>query len=397
MLPYGRHSLDEDDIAAVVRVLREAPLTTGPAVERFEAALARAVGASEAVACSSGTAALHLAAMGLDVGPGDVAVVPALTFTATAACARLAGAGVVIADVDPDTGLMGPEHLAAALARARRLGRPRLALPVHLNGQAADMPALAEVAAAAEVTLIEDACHALGTLAGNDRIGACRHSAMAAFSFHPVKTVAMGEGGAVTTNDAALAQRLRRLRSHGITRAPEDFLHPEAALAPDGRPHPWYYEVQEIGFNYRASDIHCALGLSQLGKLERFVARRRHLARLYDEALAPLAPVVRPVARLPGCQAAWHLYVVLIDFEAAGTSRDAVMRRLAEDGIGSQVHYVPLHLHPAYGRHHDGAPLPGADAYYRRCLSLPLFPAMADDDVARVVAGLRTAVAGGAA
>ncbi len=395
-LPYGRHCLDEDDVAAVAEVLRGDFLTTGPVAARFEAALAGRTAAADAVVCSSGTAALHLAMRVLDLRPGDVAVVPAITFSATAAGACYEGAEVVFADVDPDTGLMGPQHLAEALARAWRRGRPRVALPVHLNGQPADMAALAAVAEPAGVTLVEDACHALGSVDAEGPVGACAHSAMTVFSFHPVKNIAMGEGGAVTTNDPALARRMRRLRTHSIERAREMFRHPDDAFDEDGNPHPWYYEVQEVGFNYRASDIHCALGLSQFAKLDGFVARRRHLAALYDRALRPLAPRLRPLGRRDGGVPAWHLYVVLLDTDAPGLGRDGVVRHLIERNIGTQVHYVPLHMHPAYRPRHDGTPLPGAAAYYRRCLSLPLFPRMADTDVDRVVAALTEAVNGGA-
>ena len=392
LLPYGRHGIDDDDIAAVEKVLRGEFLTTGPTVAAFERALAEAVGAPGAVACSSGTAALHLAAMSIGLGSGDAAVVPAITFLATANAVRLTGAEVLFADVDPDTGLMGADHVDAALGNAGDL-RVRAVFPVHLAGQPAAMGRIAMLADARSLAIVEDACHALGSSCetpdgASVRIGQASHGGLAAFSFHPVKTVAMGEGGALTGQDRTLLERARRFRNHGMTRELAAFTEHALAFDAGGETNPWHYEMPEPGLNYRASDIHCALGLSQLGKLERFVARRRALAAAYDERLAALDPLVRPLARRSGCTPAWHLYVVLIDFAAAGTSRRCVMEALRADGIGSQVHYIPVHLQPYYRQRYGAQSLPGAMRYFERCLSLPLFPAMADGDVDRVVRAL---------
>jgi len=391
-LPYGRHLIEQDDVDAVADVLLSASLTGGPTVARFEAAFASAVEARYAVVCANGTAALHLAALALDLGLGDRVVVPSVTFLATANAAAYVGAEVVFADVDPDTGLMGSRHLEEAMARAG--GPVKAVFPVHLNGHCADMEGLSNLAVSHGAAVVEDACHALGGAYRDRRgrrvaVGACAHSAMACFSFHPVKTVAMGEGGAIATPDVQLADRLVRLRNHGMVRDAEAFTEVEQAFGSDGAANPWYYEMPVPGFNYRASEIHCALGLSQLAKLDRFLARRRRLADLYDAALAPLAPLVRPVPRPVGGEGAWHLYVVLIDFAGAATTRAALMGRLREAGIGTQVHYLPVHRQP-YWRRLGNPALPGADAYYERCLSLPLFPAMTDDDVERVVGTLAT-------
>ena len=391
-LPYGRHAIDDDDIAAVEAVLRGEFLTTGPAVAAFERALAETVGAPDTVACSSGTAALHLAAMSVGLGPGDAAVVPAITFLATANAVRLTGAEVMFADVDPDTGLMGADHMAAAIGKAGEL-RVRAVFPVHLAGQPAPMEDIVALAGAHDLAIVEDACHALGSTheardGASVRIGQAGHGGLAAFSFHPVKTVAMGEGGALTGPNEALLERARRLRNHGLTREPASFTESALAFDDEGAANPWHYEMPEPGLNYRASDIHCALGLSQLGKLERFVVRRRSLAAAYDARIAALAPLVRPLARRGGCAPAWHLYVVLIDFAAAGTSRRGVIEALRADGIGSQVHYIPVHLQPYYRERYGAQALPGAMTYFERCLSLPLFPAMADGDVDRVVGAL---------
>jgi UDP-4-amino-4,6-dideoxy-N-acetyl-beta-L-altrosamine transaminase len=383
ILPYGRQTIEDDDVAAVAEALRADFLTTGPRVEAFERAFAEAVGARHAVACSSGTAALHLAMLALDVGSGDVVIAPAITFAATANCARFQGAEVVFADVDGETGLMTAETLEQAMGR---LGGRRLAavLPVHLAGNAVDLPALRRLAGPAP--LVEDACHALGTTMtfGNvsEQVGDGRHGAMACFSFHAVKTITTGEGGMVTTPDAGLAARLRLFRSHGIVRDPAAFETPPTT------PEPWAYEMQALGFNYRLPDVLCALGLSQLAKLSRFATRRRVLALAYWRLLARLAPRVRAVAPPSGCDPALHLFTVLIDFEGLGQTRDAVMNALRAKGIGSQVHYIPVHRHPYYRRRYGEIALPGADAYYGRCLSLPLYPAMADDDPSRVVEAL---------
>ena len=395
-LPYGRHFVDDDDVASVVEVLRGDFLTTGPAVSAFERALAEAVNAPDALVCSSGTAALHLAAMSIGLGPGDAVIVPAVTFLASANAVRLTGAEVVFADVDPDTGLMGADHVVAATGNRGDL-RVRAVFPVHFAGQPAPMEELAALANEQGLAIVEDACHALGSTYDTGdgapaRVGQADHGGLAAFSFHPVKTIAMGEGGALTSQDQELLERARRLRNHGMTRDPAAFTEHPLAFGADGATNPWHYEMPAPGLNYRASDIHCALGLSQLGKLERFVGRRRALAAIYDSRIAPLAPLVRLLTRRSGCAPAWHLYVVLIDFAAAGTSRRRVMEALRAEGIGSQVHYIPLHLQPYYRRRYGARALPGTMAYFERCLSLPLFPAMADGDVDRVVDALARAL-----
>ncbi|RMF08047.1 MAG: UDP-4-amino-4,6-dideoxy-N-acetyl-beta-L-altrosamine transaminase, partial [Alphaproteobacteria bacterium] len=307
------------------------------------------------------------------------------------------GAEVLFADVDPDTGLMGPDELEAALIRAEDEGvNPAAVYPVALTGQRADPIAIRDIAERNGLTVVTDACHALGTRFERDGVtiqaGDARHAAMEVFSFHPVKTIAMGEGGAVTTNDARLAESLRLLRNHGITRDPQRFRNRNDSRAPGGDINPWYYEMHALGFNYRVSDINCALGLSQLKKLGRFTARRRALAARYDSVIGRLSPTVRPVARVPGCSPAWHLYAVLIDFEDVGVNRATLMARLREAGVGAQVHYFPVHRQPYYRDRYGDQSLPGADAYYARTLSLPLYPAMADDDVDYVIDALEKAL-----
>ena len=377
-LAYGRQTIEDDDIEAVAAALRSDFLTTGPRVDAFEAAFAEAVGARHAVACSNGTAALHLAMLALDVRPGEVVIVPSITFLATANCARYVGAEVIFADVDPTTGLMTPDTLAAALNQvgSRTL---RAVLPVHLRGDVAELDRLETLAAQAGAVLVEDAPHALGSEAvfGNQRetVGDCRHSAMSTFSFHPVKTIATGEGGMITTNDPDLAVRLKAFRSHGMVRPA------------DGDP--WWYEMPEPGFNYRLPDILCALGQSQLKKLPRFATQRQALAARYGEVLADLAPMVKIASRPDWSTPVLHLLVALFDFKAAGLSRRQVVDRLKAKGVGTQVHYIPVHTQPYYQARYGQLHLPGAEAWYEACLTLPLYPGMTPVDVDHVAASLR--------
>ncbi|HEY1632752.1 MAG TPA: UDP-4-amino-4,6-dideoxy-N-acetyl-beta-L-altrosamine transaminase [Rhizomicrobium sp.] len=388
-LPYGRQVIEEDDIAAVAEAMRGDLLTTGPYVARFEAALCKTVSAKHAAVCANGTAALHMAGRALDLGPGTKVIVPSITFLATASAPHMNGADIIFADVDPETGLMGPEHLEAAIARS---GRADAVFNVHLNGQCGALEDIRDVARLAGLRIVDDACHAIGTgYVAKDgsvtQIGANVFSDLSVFSFHPVKSIAMGEGGAVTANDPELAKRLVLARNHGMVRDPAQFQN-EDAFDMDGEANPWYYELHEPQFNWRANDIQCALGCSQLGKLGRFVARRRALAAQYDSLFAPYAPLIRPLARTRAALPAWHLYVVRIDFARAGISRAKVMRALAERGIGTQVHYVPVHRQPYYAKRFETPILPGADRYYARCLSLPLSAAMTVDDAARVAEAL---------
>ena len=385
-LPYGRQVIDDDDIAMVTEALRGDLLTTGPFVARFEAALAKTVGAQHAVVCANGTGALHMAARALNLGPGTKVVVPSVTFLATASAPHLNGAEIVFADVDPETGLMRPEDLRSALERA---GHADAVFNVHLNGQCGALEEIAGIARAHGAKIVDDACHALGTayVAADGAVrpvGSNAFSDLSVFSFHPVKTIAMGEGGAVTANDPEMAAALQRARNHGMTRTASEFAHAADAFDENGEPNPWYYELIEPGFNWRANDMQCALGLSQLNKLGRFVARRRALAAKYDALLAEAAPVLRPIRRTRPCLPAWHLYVVRIDFELAGISRGNLMRTLAAEGIGTQVHYLPVHRQPYFANRYGALSLPGADRYYARALSLPLFASMTEDDVERV-------------
>lgn len=380
-LPYGRHSIDEADIAAVVEVLKSDFLTGGPVVDRFEQAFAADQKCDHAVVCANGTAALHLAAIAADIGPGDLAIVPAVTFLATANAIRMQGAEVIFADVDADTGLMTLDSFNDACKRSSK--PPKAVLPVYLCGQATD-PDIAITARAKGMTVIADACHALGgTLADGSKPGGNSQADMATFSFHPVKAVAMGEGGMITTDNPDFAARMRKVRHHAMERSSSQW-DTSGAGFDNGEPNPWFYEISELGYNYRASAIQCALGLSQLGKLADFHRHRDRLAAMYDARLKPLAPLVRPVPRMPG-QSGWHLYAVLIDFEAVGKSRRQVMQVLLERGVGTQVHYIPVSDQPYYRARYGEQNLPGARHYYQRTLSLPLYPDMSGDDLDHVV------------
>lgn len=388
-LPYGRQQLTADDIQAVTDVLKGDYWTTGPAIGAFEDAFSAQCGGVEAIAVSNGTTALHLAAIGAGVGPGSLVIVPDITFVASANGARYLGAEVILSDVEPNTGLMGPEQLSAALDQAR--APVACVVVVHLAGQSADMQALRRVLDAhpngKEARLIEDACHAVGTIAqGGHPMGACAFSDFATFSFHPVKTVAAGEGGMITCRDPKIAARLRLLRSHGITRDPSQFQNTDAAFDKNGAANPWYYEAIELGYNYRLTDIQAALGASQLSRLAQFKSHRASLAARYDARLAQMPDLITPTARKEGCDPCWHLYVALIDFARLGMERADVMNALRAAQIGSQVHYVPLHAQPALAQGasprviHPVATT-GADHYYARCLSLPLFQDMGLADV----------------
>lgn len=390
-LPYGRQVIGEDDIAAVVEALRSPFLTTGPRVAAFEEALAAYVGAREAVVVSNGTAALHLAAMALGLGAGDQVIVPAVTFVATANGVRYTGADVVFADVAPDTGLMRPEDLEAAIAKADP-ARLKAVFNVHLGGQTEDAAAIRAITDRHDLKLLDDACHAIGSEVQDQdgtwhKVGANALSDLTVFSFHPVKTIAMGEGGAVTTQDPEIAARLRQLRSHGIVHEPARFQNLDLGFE-NGEANPWYHELETLGLNYRATDIQCALGLSQIKKADRFVTARRRLVAAYDEMLAPLAPEIRPVTRHAPDHTGWHLSVVLIDFAALGLTRREVMAKLKAQGIGSQVHYIPVPFQPYYQALYGKPEVPGAAAYYSQCLSLPLAADMTEADVACVVASL---------
>jgi len=389
-IPYGQHFLDEDDIRSVVDVLRHGWLTQGPKVGEFEAAVAARVGAKYAVAVSSGTAALHIACMAGGIGKGDTVATTPNTFVASANCAAYVGATPQFSDIDPETLNLDPEKLARTCADLKQV---KAIIPVHFAGMPCNMPVIRKIADRFDSIVIEDAAHALGATYDDGRpVGSCAYSDMTVFSFHPVKIIATAEGGMITTNSRTLYQDLLRLRSHGINKGDDAPLHPEHAYT-DGALNPWYYEMREIGFNYRITDVQCALGTSQLEKLDRFLKRRRELALRYDSILAEI-PHVTPTQRAGRSTSAHHLYVVRIDFEAAGRSRASFMRELIARNIICQVHYIPVHYHPFYranGHRHDRFPV--AEHYYEQALSLPLYYELSDEDQDYVIAQIKGLVA----
>lgn len=382
MIPYGRQSIGPDDIAAVTEVLRGDWLTCGPRVEAFERALAARCGARHAVAVCNGTAALHLAMLSAGIGPGDRVVTSANTFLASANAAEFVGAAADFADIDPRTYNLSPDALAATWREGTRA-----VVAVDFAGQPCDLPAITAIARRHGALVIEDAAHALGSAFTHQGrtypVGGHPWADLTTFSFHPVKTVTTGEGGAVLTNDDGLAERCRLLRSHGMARQPDQPAGPAAAWGTG----PWYYEMAELGFNQRITDIQCALGLAQLAKLDRFIARRGEIVAAYNAAFAKLPHVTLPCCAV-GVRPAWHLYVLQLDFAALGTTRAVFMEALRRQGVGTQVHYIPVHLQPYYVRKYGYGigKCPVAEGYYRQCLSLPLYPAMTRDDVGRVVA-----------
>lgn len=378
-IPYGRQWIDADDERAVLSALRSDFLTQGPATPQFEADLAAYVGARFAVAVSNATAGLHLTLAALDLGPGEGITTP-ITFVATANAMAYVGLTPVFADIDAET-----LNLSPAATRAAVTDRTRVIAPVHFAGRPADMAAFRQIAEETRVRIVEDAAHAIGSEHGNGKVGDCRHSDATVFSFHPVKTMTTGEGGAVTTNDPELYERLILLRSHGITRDP-------ARLSE--QPGAWWYEQQLLGFNYRMTEIQAALGSSQLRKLDRFVDRRLAIVDRYQAALAELDWLRLPQPR-GADRIGYHLFVVQIDFERIGRSRAEVMAALATLGIGSQVHYIPVPRQPWYRKTYgEPPPFPAADRYYDRALSLPLFPAMTDGEVERVISAVKGLVSG---
>lgn len=386
MIPYGKHHIDAEDIQAVVDILNSSHLTQGPAIEAFEQAVAEYVGAKYAVAVSSGTAALHLAALAAGVGSGTTLVTTPITFVASANAGLYAGGSVAFADIDPDTINMSPTALEETL---KQHPNTKAVVPVHFAGLPCEMPAIKALADNAGAAVIEDAAHALGaTYPDGTRVGCCSHSLMTIFSFHPVKAIAAGEGGMITTNDHAIYRKLLRLRSHGINKLDDPFLLPDQANT-DGIQNPWYYEMQELGFHYRITDIQAALGMSQLSKLPRFLSRRRELAIQYDELFSNV-PYLIPAQSQGRFTSGHHLYVLRIDFQAAGVSRRDVMQNLKDKGIGTQVHYIPVPSQPAY-RSLGCCPenYPASIAYYQRALSVPLFYDLTNEQQEYVVRAVK--------
>ena len=371
-LPYGRQTINNDDVLAVSDALTQDFLTQGPTVGAFERALRETVGSKHATATSSATTALHMAYTALDLSAGDTLWTSPITFVSTANAARFCDASVDFVDVDPTTGNMCPVKLAEKLDYASKTGGlPKIVVPVHLGGSSCRMTKIRELCNAYGVHVVEDASHALGASYEDTRVGECKYSDAAVFSFHPVKMITTGEGGCLTTNDAGLASKVETLRSHGITKDPDHFINPS-----DGG---WYYEQQGLGFNYRITDIQSALGISQLKKLDEFVDARNEIANWYIQNLPAQAEVVHPVENT---KSSYHLMMILLP--------DSKTRRFVYDGLRSnhvlaQVHYIPVHYQPYYQRlGFKRGDFPNAEMFYSRVISLPMFPGLKQADVTRV-------------
>ncbi|WP_342585429.1 UDP-4-amino-4,6-dideoxy-N-acetyl-beta-L-altrosamine transaminase [Ruegeria sp. ANG-S4] len=383
MIPYGRQDINEDDIDAVVAVLKSDFLTQGPAVPRFEDALASKVRASHAVAVNSATSALHVALAALDVGPGDLIWTSPITFVASANCALYCGADVDFVDIDPRTYNMCANALEQKLHKAALNGKlPKAIIPVHMSGQSPDMHRISELVADYGIHVVEDASHAIGAEYKGTPVGDCAHSAITVFSFHPVKIITSAEGGMATTNNPRLAERMAMLRSHGVTRDPSLMRG-----QPDG---PWYYQQIDLGWNYRMTDVQAALGLSQLSRLDEFVQARNEHADRYDELLADI-PIGLP-NRLPESRSAFHLYVVRLQTDNAMAHR-SVFEDMRNAGIGVNLHYIPVHVQPYYrDLGFSWGDFPQAETYYQQAMTLPLFPGLTSQEQEKVVETLKNSI-----
>ncbi|MEM7070830.1 MAG: aminotransferase class I/II-fold pyridoxal phosphate-dependent enzyme, partial [Pseudomonadota bacterium] len=392
---YTGHYIDQDDIDAIVNILKESELlTTGKQIGIFEQALVDYLNQNCQLpaymsVCSNGTAALHLAYMGLNIGKGDVVIIPSMTFLATASAVLMAGAHIVFCDVDKLTGLISIDKLGDAFNEAKQLGSPRAVVCVHLNGQMCEMRPLLDFAREHGLYLIEDACHALGGWYIKDKTSYAMANAMqsdaACFSFHPAKAITTGEGGGVLTRNHDTKCLIDKLRSHGIERNAMRFQKNEQAVSKNGVPNPWYYEMQQLGYNYRINDLQCALGTSQLKKLDRFIAKRKLLVAHYIKRLKDLDPHIRHVYHMQDQEPAFHLMVVLINFEFFKITRAQLMHDLKEKNIGTQVHYIPLYRHPFWKSYAKISNFKNTESYYHQVLSLPLMVSMEQEDVDYVV------------
>lgn len=384
MIPYGRQEITQSDIDEVVSVLKSDFITQGPQVPAFERMIAEKVGAKYAVASSSATSALHLACRALNVQVGDVVWTSPITFVASANCALYCGAEVDFVDIDRSTCNMCVSTLELKLEKAKKIGRlPKVVIPVHFGGQSCDMARIKQLSEVYGFSVIEDASHAIGAQYKGASVGCCLYSDITIFSFHPVKIITTGEGGMALTNETYLADTMRILSSHGITRNPE-----EMDCEPDG---PWYYQQVALGFNYRMTDIQAALGISQAKRLSDYVRRRNELADIYDQSFRSLP--VTPVGRSSDSYSAFHLYVIRIGRDLGQDARKLIYDYLQKENIRVNVHYIPVHLQPWYRQFgFTKTMFPEAERYYEEAISLPMFPTLSDDEQQRVIQAVAGAV-----
>ena len=388
-IPYGKHYIDEGDIEEVVKVLRSDRITQGDKIKEFEDALCEYTGARYAVAVSSGTSALHIACLAAGLKGQDEFITSPNTFVASANCGVYCGAMPIFADIEETTYNIDPEEI-----RKNITPKTKAIIPVHFAGQICDMVKIKNIIEEKQaqykekIFIIEDASHALGSLYKRAKAGSCVYSDMTMMSFHPVKHITTAEGGVVFTNDEKLYKKLKLFRSHGITSNEEDLVFKEQAYSPSGL-NPWYYEQQALGFNYRITDIQCALGISQLKKIDYFLKRRRKIFEAYNNAFANNKFITIPTES-PDCLTNWHLYVLQLDFDAIEKDRADIMKRLKKEGVGTQVHYIPVHTQPFYRKNFgtNWGDCPRAEAYYKKCLSVPIFPAMTDENIDKVINSL---------
>jgi len=376
-LPYGRQSIDEKDIEAVVNVLKGDYLTTGPAIQEFEIKVANYVDAKYAVAFSNGTAALHGACFAAGIGIGDEVITTPMTFAASANCVLYQGGTVVFADINSQTYNIDPLEIKNSIT-----SKTKAIIPVHFTGQPADLSAIHDLAKVHNLVVIEDAAHAIGATYNGKKIGGL--SDMTMFSFHPVKHITSGEGGMITTNSKEYYEKLLQFRSHGITREAEKLIENHG---------PWYYEMQFLGFNYRMTDVQAALGTSQLQKLDSFIDRRKEIVSMYNEAFSDLNEITVPYQQSDG-DSSWHLYVINIDTELLAVGRKDIFEKLQKRNIGVNVHYIPVHTFPYYtDLGYQKGSLPIAERLYENIISLPLFPAMSNKDVHDVIVAVKEVIA----
>jgi UDP-4-amino-4,6-dideoxy-N-acetyl-beta-L-altrosamine transaminase len=383
-IPYGKQDISVEDINAVKKVLEADWITQGPEVDEFEAAVADYTGARYAVAVSNGTAALHLACLAAGLGPGDEAITTPVTFLSTPNSVLYTGADPVFCDIEAET-----RNMDLALLPGQITGRTRAFLPVHFAGLPCDMAAISRIAAEKDIKIIEDACHALGARYQAEgqwfRVGSCAHSDMTVFSFHPVKHITTGEGGIITTNSSDIYESLVSLRSHGMVKTPDM----------KDKKGPWYYEMRSLGYNYRITDFQCALGISQLSRLDDFLEHRQAIARTYDRAFSGIEniSVLRPPADK---EHAYHLYVLEIDYHGTGITRKDFVEQLKMRGILTQVHYIPVYRQPYYRQkyHFRAEDYPVSERYYERAVSIPMYPGMSDKDIKKVISAIKNTLRG---